>query len=329
MKKTTLIIAIFFAFHSLIFAQTLIPDANFEQALIDFNIDNSDPGDVIDGFVDDVEAASLMGILSIINYTNADMSLNGGRITDFTGIGAYTGITGLVVSYNDMTALDITNNTMLTTISTEGCGSLASIVSTGLTLLTEMDITFGNISDAGFDVSTNTGLQTLRVRNNALTALDLSNNTALVFVEARSNMLTDMDMRNTNNLNVTTFNADFNGGLTCIFVDDATQAYLAGWVKDTNSTFVNDEAACNLLGVDTNELITFNMYPNPSNNTVFVTSNMQSATMEVYNITGKLVLTEILSFGKNTVNISSLSSGLYLTRFSSDENTITKKLLVN
>ena len=149
------------------------------------------------------------------------------------------------------------------------------------------------------------------------------------FIDKINNALTDLDIRNGNNANVIAFNSDFNSALTCIFVDDSSAPYLASWSKDALSLYANDLAECSTLGLETQELIAFNLYPNPTVNEVFMSTNVESSSVEIYNITGKLVLAKTLVFGNNTVNVSKLSAGVYLARFISERKTETKKLIIN
>ena len=318
MKKITFLLAICFAFQSSIFSQTTaVPNADFEQFLITFT---SITGP-LDGFIDNAEAAAVTGTL------NLGGSAPYNAIDDFTGIEALTGISELVITYNSaVTSLDISANSSLTVLNVEGSTSLSSIVTGANTSLSELRMPGAPASS--IDVSANSGLTLLDARFSGLTTLDLSNNSLFVDLQCRNSLLTELDMRNGNNANVTQFNSDFNGSLTCIFVDDASAAYLATWSKDANSTFVNDEAECNLLSVDTVEQLVFSMYPNPVKNTVYVNSNTTNSEMSVYDITGKVMLNKQLELGENTIDVSSLSSGVYLARFITENNVQTKKLIV-
>ena len=331
MKKITCLAALFFVAQSSLFSQTTaIPDVNFENALIFFGIDtNGATGDILNA-----DAAGEMAGLSIVNHFNIDMSVNGGRITDFTGIEAFVNITTLNLSYNDMTSLNLAANTLLTTINVEGSANLTTLTLTGLTILD--DLQAKQCALTALDTSTLAALTILNVRQNSLAGvLDLHLNGSLVVVDCSRqssptyDTLTGIDMANGNNVNVTSFDSDFNGAASSINVDDASE-YPAGylmdggnWSKDFNSTYISGG-----LGTDDNIATLFRMYPNPAKGYVFIASKSQVSVMDVYSITGKLVLTKALSFGDNSINISSLSSGVYLAKFSSENRSETKKLIV-
>jgi hypothetical protein len=117
-------------------------------------------------------------------------------------------VTGLNCTYNDLTALDVSKNTGLTTLD---CGdnqltALDVSKNTGLTYLycddnqlTSLDVRkntglteFGCYGNqlTSLDVSKNTGLTTLGCYNNQLTSLDASGNTKLTDLWCHNNQFT-------------------------------------------------------------------------------------------------------------------------------------------
>ena len=85
--------------------KTYVPDNNFEQALIDLNYD-----DTLD---DSVLTANISGVTSLV--------VNNEGISDLTGIEAFTVLThldcgGTGSTANQLTTLDLSNNTALTTL---------------------------------------------------------------------------------------------------------------------------------------------------------------------------------------------------------------------
>ncbi|PWK18967.1 T9SS type A sorting domain-containing protein [Xanthomarina spongicola] len=313
MKKTTYLMAICFAFYSFTYAQyTPIPDANFELELIADGID-SDP--TPDGQILTADAAGHTGELNVA-YKN---------ISDFTGVEAFVAIDAINVNGNLMTSIDVTNSPNLTRVRARSCSNLTNINVTGLVLVNEMD--FGSASLSSLSVVTNTALVDLDVRNCDITTLDLSQNLAISIIDVKNNGLTFLDMRNGNNA-ATSFVGDFNPGLECIFVDDASEPNLSSWTIDANSNFVETVGECNSLSVDNANELSFSMYPNPTRNTLYVDAKTNNSIINIYNITGKIVLTKTLIQGNNLVDVSRLASGIYLARFSSDNQLDTKKLII-
>ena len=101
MKK--LLLLLFLGFTLVGFSQTtLIPDPNFEQALIDLGYDTAP----IDGQVLTANISSV---------TSLDVSLNF-DITDLTGIEDFTALATLRCYNNQLTSLDLSNNNALTNL---------------------------------------------------------------------------------------------------------------------------------------------------------------------------------------------------------------------
>lgn len=73
----------------------------------------------------------------------------------------------------------------------------------------------------------------------------------------------------------------------------------------------------------------FKMFPNPANGDRVYFSVTENATINIYNVLGKLVSTSEVTKSKNNINISELSKGLYLVKINSGKQFITKKLIKN
>jgi Leucine-rich repeat (LRR) protein len=117
------------------------------------------------------------------------------NISDLTGIEDFTALTGLYCYDNQLTSLDVSNNTNLT------------------------EMWCDNNQLTNLDVSQNTALTNLQCGNNQLTSLDVSQNTALTVLACDTNQLTSLDVRNGNNTNMY-LNAYTNPNLYCIDVDN-------------------------------------------------------------------------------------------------------------
>ncbi|WP_170233959.1 T9SS type A sorting domain-containing protein [Bizionia myxarmorum] len=322
MKKTTYLFAIFIAFYSFSFAQcpgtpepgyTCIPDAAFEQALINFGYDSEG---VLDGRILTADAEAANGTLGLANQ----------GLTDLTGLEAFINLDGVDFSYNTaLAALDVTANVNLIDVNLEGCASLSSLNVSGLTALENINV-YGSVLTT-VDLLTNTSLLVFNARFAALQTMDFSANASILDVNLRNNTLTFVDMRNGNNA-LTVLRADNNNGPGCILVNDETETNLVNWNPGGLSIY-ETEGECPTLSVEKENSTVFSIYPNPAKGYVNVSSNLEATTnLGVYDITGKLVLTNTISFGNNKLNIASLSSGIYLMRVSTSTKTITKKLII-
>ena len=204
---------------------TAIPDANFEQKLIDLGIDTE--GGPTNGFILTADAEAKTGSLDVSNSS----------ISDLTGIEAFINIAHLNCHSNQLTSLDVSQNIALHTLYCQS-NQLSSLDVSQNTALLYFICSSNQLSS--LDVSLNTVLKDLRCNSNQLTTLDVSQNMALIQLYCQSNQLssmdvslntvltklgcnsnqlTELDVRNGNNTNFTYFNAT-NNSLTCISVDD-------------------------------------------------------------------------------------------------------------
>jgi hypothetical protein len=308
MKK--LLLLLFLGFTLVGFSQTTeIPDPNFEQALIDLGYDTAP----INGSVPTVNISSVTFL--DVNYRN---------IADLTGIEDFTDLTNLLCSNNNLTSLDISQNTALTELRCNN-NELPGIDVSNNTALTYLDCYNNQLTS--LDLSINNALASLYCFNNQLTSLDLSINTALASLYCFNNQLTSLDVRNGNNFIIDAFDTTNNSNLTCIYVDDAdySNANWSGGI-DLASTFVENEAECALsVGDNTFELDVF-IYPNPTDDYLFIEGNKNPIALSIYNLLGAEV---IATSAKEKINVSELSKGIYIIRILDGVNQTDKKFIKN
>ena len=118
--------------------------------------------------------------------------IGGGDIRNLEEIKYFTALTYLDCS-NQLTSLDVSNNTALTDLS---CGSnqLTSLDLSNNTALMYLNCRYNQLTS--LDLSNNTALTYLDCYNNQLTSLDVSNNTALTKLYCSDNQLTSLDVSN-------------------------------------------------------------------------------------------------------------------------------------
>jgi Leucine-rich repeat (LRR) protein len=351
MKK--LLLLLFLGFTLVGFSQTtLIPDPNFEQALIDLGYDTAP----INGSVPTANISSV----TFLDVRNKNIS-------DLTGIEGFNTLTTLYCFGNQLTSLDVSNNTELNILDCQN-NQLTSLDFSGATALTTLYCSFNQLTSLDFsganaltslscslnqltsldfnganaltflycdfnpltslDVSNNIALTDLSCTDNQLTSLDLSNNTALTFLFCNRNQLTNLDIRNGNNEALIKIGAGENPNLTCIYVDDADYMN-TNWADsiDPTSTFVENEAECEALSIGDNalELDVF-IYPNPTDNYLFIEGNKNPIAVSIYNLLGAEV---IATSATDKINVSELSKGVYIIRISDGVNQANKKLIIN
>lgn len=160
---------------------TAIPDANFEQKLISLGYDTRSPDGVV-----------------LTNNTNAVtyLAVNSSNISDLTGIEDFTVLETFHCASNQITSLDVTQNTALVWL---------RCYDNQLTSL---------------NVTQNTASTELYCYGNQITRLDVTQNMALTSLVCFNNQLQCLNLKNGNNTSIFQFLFGQNPNLTCIEVDD-------------------------------------------------------------------------------------------------------------
>ena len=200
---------------------TAISDLNFEITLelLDYD-DISEDGQVPTALIEGV--------------TNLNLSNDG--INDLTGIEDFTALEVLNIDQNNISAIDLTNNTALTSL-LAASNNLTGIDLTNNTLLEDLRLGSNHLST--IDVSHLTDLRILQLDDNDLTEVDLSNNPLLEEVRVEANELVSFNMQNGTNTLINDFSATGNASLNCILVDDVAFA-VANFTNIDNQTSFSD-----------------------------------------------------------------------------------------
>jgi len=178
-----------------------IPDANFKAYLIE-PLNGFDTNG--DGEIQCDEAESFTGgMLPIFK-----------SITDMTGIEAFVNVKNIFCQFNEITSLDVSNNTQLemlycqnnqiTSLNTNGATSLTFLFCADNqleTLNVSSNVNLENLwcynnQITTLNVSNNVNLKDLNIFTNSLSVLDLSNNPKLEILSCEENQLTALDLSN-------------------------------------------------------------------------------------------------------------------------------------
>lgn len=172
------------------------PDANFREYVSSQYDKNQD------GALDEGEISEVM-----------TMFIFDGNVTSLTGIEYFTALQILYCTGTQMTVLDLSHCTALTTLEcfdnaslatldVSGCKALTSLNCNGnkitslqlseLTALTSLNCSWNALTS--LDVSMNTELQILYCGNNQLGQLDVTSNKLLVNLSCSDNLLTELDV---------------------------------------------------------------------------------------------------------------------------------------
>lgn len=149
---------------------TTVPDANFEQALIDLGFD-----DVLDGTV---RTSSIENVI--------DLVLNEKEISDLTGLEDFSNLENLWVQDNQLTEITVTPNTRLKFIFADG-NDISELDVVGLADLEKIGMNGNQLSS--IDVSRNLVLNLLEINDNQVTSLNVSANNDLFRLSVLNNPL--------------------------------------------------------------------------------------------------------------------------------------------
>ncbi|MDP2069024.1 MAG: hypothetical protein Q8K04_08665, partial [Lutibacter sp.] len=186
-----------------------IPDANFEQALIDLGIDTN-------GLTGDILKCEALSI--------THLNVNEKNINNLQGIQAFTNLSTLYCQNNQIQVLDISNNTALTILECGG-NQLTELNVTQNLLLRVLGFGLNNISE--IDVSQNLALEVFWCNNNNITSQNLDLNSTLLVIGLSNNPLTFVSLKNGNNVNVAYFEAYNTPNLACINSDAVVSASMS------------------------------------------------------------------------------------------------------
>lgn len=219
----------------------IIPDENFEQALIDLGFDTNG----LNGNILHTDAETVT-TLDIINK----------NISSLVGIEGFTNLMYLYSDENNLTTLDISQNNLLVEVgfndnqltnidvskNTElqflycSKNNLTSLDVSNNTLLKTLHCFDNQITD--IDLSINTDLRSLSISDNNLTAIDVSQNIMLREVICNNNELTSFNIKNGFNEDIIFFGAINNPNLTCIEVDNPNYSNFQWEHIDSQATFL-------------------------------------------------------------------------------------------
>lgn len=317
---------------NILFGQTTaIPDANFELALILSGYDTGSP----DG---SIPTANINTITSL--------DISGLQISNLTGIQDFIALTTLNCAGNQLSSLDVSQNTDLTILKCHS-NQLTSLDVNQNTVLTELwcqsnQLTSLDVSQnttlifllcyinqlTNIDVTQNAALIYLICYNNQLTTLDVTYNINLELLHCESNNLTCLNVKNNNNTNITFYSTINNPNLSCTEVDNVAYSN-ANWTSiDSQVSFSTNCPTQCLVGIDELTPSNISIYPNPtSGNLTISLKEISTGVLSIRNYLGqKIKQEEFNNTHELNLNLDG-PAGIYFLRIEIDERTITKKIV--
>ena len=167
------------------------PDANFKTALLNSNSVNFTYATDINGNSVSVDANQDGNITITEALLIYRLYLSNLSISDMSGIENFVNLTDLICDNNQLTSLDLTQNTNLLSL---GCFSnqLSQLFIQNLTNLQNLNCYTNNLTT--IDLTGVLNLDSLSIAGNLLTSIDISNLTKLRILHCTGNKLTDLNI---------------------------------------------------------------------------------------------------------------------------------------
>ena len=298
---------------------TLIPDSAFEQRLIDYGYDTIQDGKVLTSNITSIDS---------LDVSTPPNMFSPPKIYDLTGIESFSNLRFLNCAFNELTNLDLSQNSLLNNVMC-GFNNIQNLnISQNINLehlmcshnpISSIDLTqninlktlnCAVMSINELDVSQNLNLDTINCGYNQILNLNLSLNQSLIALFCGFNQLESLDIRNGNNINFTDFEANNNDSLYCISVDDSAWS-TNNWTNiDSITSFSND---CNPSTTDIIEIKkNLSVYPNPTSEKINISvdnfnGNIQT---EVFDLIGnRLQVTN-----ETTISLRNYARGIYILK---------------
>ena len=83
-----------------------------------------------------------------------------------------------------------------------------------------------------------------------------------------------------------------------------------------------------VLGLDNETATTVSVYPNPSSEIVTIESNMTEGSIQIMDLTGKVIANEMINGVSTSFNTSALTNGMYTVILTNGSTVETRKFIV-
>jgi Flp pilus assembly secretin CpaC len=114
----------------------------------------------------------------------------------------------------------------------------------------------------------------------------------------------------------------WNDGMTYCNGESGRQTLISAFGWDIR----NDVLDCSTAGVDDQNQLDISIYPNPTNDKLFIQGLSSSSRVSIYNVLGKLVLSQTIS---KEIDVKQLSKGIYMLKIVDEQKEIVRKFIKN
>ncbi|WP_298518516.1 T9SS type A sorting domain-containing protein [uncultured Kordia sp.] len=260
MKKSYLLLPLFFIIQWSQAQIINIPDANFKNYLLTTNLVDTDDDEINDSTIDlnnDGEIQESEALLVTF------MSATGRSISSLEGIEYFTNLEALYCSANPISTLSLTQNVNLKTLACSNDFSNFSLTAVDVTQNVNLESLFlsGNDQLTTLDVTQNINLEYLHIYRCNFTSIDVTQNTQLKNFSCFRNGITSLDVTSNPNLEDLRCN---NNLLTSLDISQNPNLQLLT-ASDNSITTINptQNPSLRTLSIDKNSISTIDVTQNP------------------------------------------------------------------
>lgn len=319
--KTKLFYLFVFLFLGKLCAQSIqFPDPNFKSILLQANAGNQIAKN-FNGNYFKIDSNNDGEIQFSEALLVSDLNVNGSSISSLEGILNFKNIEFLSCNINNLSTLDLhglsklqrlfCGQNQLTSLDLQGCINLDTL------------FCYSNLFTS-LDLKGLTNLQGLWCHNNLLTSLDLRALPKFNVLNCNNNQLTTLYLKNGFRERDLFFSN--NPNLEYICCDEEEISFVRNLSIQYDYANLNIDSACPaILGIDEVAKSQIIIFPNPVQEILNFKSNTKINSVEIYDISGRLVRESKVT--NNQLNVKDLNRGNFIVVIKTDKNSFKTKFI--
>ena len=119
------------------------------------------------------------------------------------------------------------------------------------------------------------------------------------------------------------FNQDISSWCVTNITSEPIQFSNASLLSESNKPVWG---TCPTASIDDQNQLDISIYPNPTNDKLFIQGLSSSSRVSIYNVLGKLVLSQTIS---KEIDVNNLQSGIYIIKITEEQKEIVRKFIKN
>ena len=105
------------------------------------------------------------------------------------------------------------------------------------------------------------------------------------------------------------------------------ESFAGNWQLSQDPIKVKFNASCSTASVDNNNLLNISLYPNPTTNNLNISAQNIIESAAIYNVLGKKVKSVFINKTEDTIDVSTLNSGIYILKYTVNNKVGTMKFI--